>query len=682
MKHLRQQILIVDDSEMNRALLAEMLGDEFLIMEAEDGAQAIALLQTHSTEIALILLDLTMPNVDGFEVLSTMSQRRWLEYIPVIMISAETIPSYVERAYDLGVTDYISRPFDARTVRRRVVNTIMLYTKQRHLTAMVADQVYEKEKTSSLMVEILSNIVEFRNGESGLHVLHIRVLTELLLRRLIQKTDRYHVALSSIPLICNASALHDIGKIAIPESILNKPGRLSQDEYEIMKGHCTEGAAMLDRLPLRQHEPLVRTAYEICRWHHERYDGSGYPDGLVGDNIPISAQVVSLADVYDALTSQRVYKPAYSHEQAMEMILDGQCGVFNPLLLQCLEEIAPQLPAALNEHLAEKNAQMDSIAVAEELSPYEEYAGNRHTISLLEHERLKYQFFASMSREIQFELSVVPHILTFSEWGAKQLGLSEIITAPTSNEALFQVISKEDYLQLCNLVHSTTVDFPIAEYSCPIRIAGRSQWSRIVLRSLWSADDSPEYSGAIGKLMRDCGEQSPEDKLNGITERDMLTGLLTRAQVKKSVGARLSIPQHPAYALLILNLDRFRAANELHGHLFGDNLLKYVADKLRRSIRSSDLAARVEGDEFLILMAYSDHVLPQVERVLHAFSDQQEQFPVSVSIGVALSPAGRPDDAQRLFYRARQAMRQAKNAGGGQYRFYDESENPSAGDQP
>lgn len=190
-----------------------------------------------------------------------------------------------------------------------------------------------------MMIGILSHIVEFRNGESGSHVLHINKITGMLLERLIQKTDKYDISWHDRYLITTASALHDIGKIGVDEKILNKPGRLTADEFEIMKMHTMIGASMLHSLTMYQDEELVRVATEICRWHHERYDGRGYPDGLKGDEIPISAQVVSVADVYDALASERVYKKAFPHEKAIEMIMNGECGTFNPLLLECLNDI-------------------------------------------------------------------------------------------------------------------------------------------------------------------------------------------------------------------------------------------------------------------------------------------------------------------------------------------------------
>ena len=297
-----------------------------------------------------MLLDLLMPTLSGFDMLSLMAANQWLEEIPVVMISSENDADTIHRAYDLGVSDYITRPFDADVVSQRISNTIKLYARQQGLSNQVRDQIHEKERSNRLMLEIISEVVSARNGESGAHVRHIRIITELLLRRLLEISSKYSITAEQQDMIPLASALHDIGKIGIDEKILNKPGRLTPEEFEVMKTHSMLGAKMLHDLDNFAEQPLLQTAYEIARWHHERWDGRGYPDGLKGDEIPISAQLVALADVYDALTSERCYKKAFSHEKAVQMILNGECGAFNPLLLQCLTDVQADLKEELQQH--------------------------------------------------------------------------------------------------------------------------------------------------------------------------------------------------------------------------------------------------------------------------------------------------------------------------------------------
>ena len=346
----KSKILLVDDSKMNRMMLTEILGDSYHILEAENGRECLETLQAEAGNIALVLLDINMPVMDGFEVLKAMNANHTIEDIPVIMISSEDSDAAIRRSYELGASDYVNRPFDARIVYRRVTNTIKLYAKQRRLVQMVSDQIRARENNTDMLVGVLSHIVEFRNGESGLHVRHIRIITELLLRRLLEISSRYSITAEQQDMIPLASALHDIGKIGIDEKILNKPGKLTPEEFEVMKTHSMLGAKMLHDLDDFAEQPLLQTAYEIARWHHERWDGRGYPDGLKGDEIPISAQLVSLADVYDALTSERCYKKAFSHERAVQMIQNGECGAFNPLLLQCLTNIQSDLKVELQKH--------------------------------------------------------------------------------------------------------------------------------------------------------------------------------------------------------------------------------------------------------------------------------------------------------------------------------------------
>ena len=386
----KYKILIVDDSEMNREILSSILGDEFDILEAADGKECISVIRKYGRDIALVLLDIVMPEMDGFEVLEFMNKHEWIDDIPVIMISSEDSAASVKKAYEMGVSDYINRPFDVEVVHRRVFNTIKLYAKQRRLIALITNQVYEKEKNNRILIEILSQIVEFRNGESGRHVLNVNIITGILLEQLTQITDKYNISWSDRLIITTAASLHDIGKIGIDDKILNKAGRLTPQEIEKMKEHTVIGASILENMELFKEEELVKTAYQICRWHHERYDGRGYPDGLKGEEIPICAQVVALADVYDALVSRRVYKKSYSHEEAMKMILGGKCGAFNPVLLQCLTEAQDKIK--------------DSIVINEE----NESSYKRNIMKeLKEYENTKEHLMESITQDIQKECSEI-----------------------------------------------------------------------------------------------------------------------------------------------------------------------------------------------------------------------------------------------------------------------------------
>lgn len=343
----RFKILIIDDSEKNRGELTEMLKREFDVINASDAKQGIEMINKYGEDIALLLLEVKICGMSGFEVLTYMKHSGITENIPVIMISDEKSESFIRRAYDLGAVDYIGRPFDFQTVYTRVLNTIKLYAKQRRLEKLVARNMVEKEKNNRMLIGVLEQVIEYRNGESGIHVSHIKILTEMLLDKLMQKTDKYNLSWSQRMMIITSSALHDIGKVGIEEKIINKTEKLTEEESNEMKMHTLIGAGMIENLDEYKDEELMQIAYGICRGHHERYDGKGYPDGLKGDDIPIGAQVVALADEYDRLVMGRPNKKSVSHEQAVNMIKDRECRKFNPILVECFLEISDEIKARL-----------------------------------------------------------------------------------------------------------------------------------------------------------------------------------------------------------------------------------------------------------------------------------------------------------------------------------------------
>lgn len=497
MRSKKDKILIVDDAEINRSLLKDILSAEYEIVEASNGLQAIEYLNRHIQETTLILLDIIMPVMDGFDVLKIMNKNGWIQFVPVITITSETSSQYINQAYDLGITDYINRPFDEVIVQRRVQNTILLYAKQKMLKDMVTEQILEKERNSLLMVEILSHIVEFRNGESGLHVLHIRMITEFLMKELAKFDGFFKFSDSYISMVVNASALHDIGKIMIPDEILNKPGKLTSEEFEIIKTHSAVGAQMLENVPYYEQEELIQIAHDICRWHHERYDGKGYPDGLKGDEIPIPVQIVAVADVYDALTSKRVYKPAYSHEKAMEMILNGECGAFHPVLMECFRQSGKRLKERISSYTEQEFMRIESQSMKEEFL-HNASLSNR-SFALLEQEHLKYRFFTLVSKEIQFEYDCKSRILSLSKWGASYLALPEIIVDPFVYPQLDNVFPVDALQRLQKEMESVTPEDPIVELDSQIRIDGELRWFKMYARPLWIDENKhQELTGLIG----------------------------------------------------------------------------------------------------------------------------------------------------------------------------------------
>ena len=495
----RQTVLIVDDSELNRMMLMEILGEQYHYIEASDGREAVRLMEKKLT-VDLMLLDINMPEMNGFQVLEQMNRFRWIDEIPVIMISTDETNQAIQQAYAMGVTDYIRRPFERIMILRRVKNILMLYAKQKRLTRLVTDQVYEKEHNSVLMISILSHVVEFRNSESGLHVLHIRTLTDLLLHQLVQKTDRYQLDESDIARISTASALHDIGKIVIPEEILNKPGRLTAEEFAIIKNHTVAGAQMLQDLgrAIARDEPLLQVAHAICRWHHERWDGNGYPDRLKEDEIPIAAQVVALADVYDALTSERCYKHAYDHDTALRMILNGECGAFNPLLLDCLRESSEQLRTELTRSEWDRGFRQETHRLSEEILHREALPRENHSPLLLEQEKERTDFYAAQCGGIRFDYDLLAGNVTVYDYHAEPLQQKTVTDFAQGKGLSF--LNEQDRRKLSKAISRATPEAPDVVLPVMVQRDGKPHLHRMALHTIWSGAGVRRCVNVLGQL--------------------------------------------------------------------------------------------------------------------------------------------------------------------------------------
>ena len=490
----KQKILIVDDAKFNRDILKEILGDAYNYLEAENGKQAIQMIG-ENIGIDLMLLDINMPQMNGFEVLEIMKRSQCIAETPVIMISSEDAVDTMRKAYELGITDYITRPFDSVIVKKRVQNTLDLYTNQKHLINVVYDQVYEKEENNNIMIQIMSNILGSRNSESREHILHIKTATEMMLRQLVKVTDAYPLTEADIALITTASSLHDIGKIRIPEEILNKPGRLTDEEFKIMKTHSELGAAIIKDMDFPQDHRLVHTAWEICRWHHERWDGKGYPDGLKGEEIPICAQVVSIVDVYDALTSDRCYKKAFDHDTAIQMILDGQCGQFNPILLKCLKELSTQLSKMSGKEMDDNKHYHEIQRLSNEILGDKFLPNQIYSQSLVKVMQEKIDFFKSNSGKNSIDYNAVSGQLTILN-GEHQI----LCQRDNLNFNLFKEfgVNEEDVQCICVLLHQTSVQNKEISTTIKATVENNSQMYRIKLHTLWSPLKKDGYIGIIG----------------------------------------------------------------------------------------------------------------------------------------------------------------------------------------
>lgn len=533
----KQKILIVDDSKLNQQILAEVLGEQYAYLYADDGLQALEVLSAN-LDLSLILLDIHMPKMDGLGVLNVMKERQWVSEVPVIVISAEEDMTFIQKAYDLGATDYINRPINMTIVQRRVSNTILLYEQQHRLVHLVRDQVYEREKINSMMISILSNAIETRNHESGAHVLHVRVLTEILLRRLIRRTDRYQLSQTDISQITMLSALHDIGKIRIPEGILNKPGKLDPDEWEKMKQHTVFGDEILQQMADSQANPFIRTAREICRYHHERWDGKGYPDGLRGDEIPVSAQVVALADVFDALTSDRCYRRAIPFEDALKMIRDGACGEFNPLLIECMNDAEEELRACLQRENVSFDYQLEATQLASEALERRELPQDDRGRRLLAIEKAKTQFYAEQCGGIQFEYDHWLQKVVYTDWYADA---SQRVRAlyPAQGEDV-DLLTREDWLRLREQLNKSTTENPYVHMNVLIPVQGEYRWHRLSARTIWTRRGM-DYAEAIGQFT-DIHEEALRQGVHTLTEENpdterLLNGLRGIFDVVRLVDA-------------------------------------------------------------------------------------------------------------------------------------------------
>lgn len=632
MERQKDKILIVDDVELNRAILCELFAGDYEILEADNGKTAVDLMEQYHEEIAIVLMDIVMPIMDGLEALEIMNGKGLTEKTPIFLITAESSNDAISKGFRLGVVDVVLKPFNPDNICQRVNNIIELYRYRYKLEKLVQEQMTKIEKQNEqlrnfnvAMIDTLSTIVEFRDCESGQHVQRIRQLTKIMLKELGRQNAEYKMSDKTIEDISMAAALHDIGKIAIPDYILNKPGRLTAEEFAIMKEHTLYGCEILESIDsLKQNKEQYRYHYNICRWHHEKWDGSGYPDGLIGKEIPIYAQIVSLADCYDALTSVRCYKGAFTHEESVQMIEKGECGAFSPDLLQCFLKI----------------------------------------------EREKQKALFAMSGDIIFDYDLEKDLIIFSDEYKNIFGGECVVT--NAKEAIYSSmpILQEDLQQLAELTKALTEEN--SGYVKDVRLInkfGEEKWYRIHINSIWDKENYGVMLSIVGRMVSIDKMKREIGLWKRQAESDALTKLGNRAYGERLLQQMLCEPQKEKAAVMFLDVDNFKMVNDRHGHLFGDEVLCRIANEISKQFRIDDIVCRIGGDEFLIIMRnIKDSRLPLMKAdelragIEKLGLEADVRVPLSISVGVSFYPVDGTDDAV-LLYKADKALYEAKKRG-------------------
>lgn len=670
----KQIVLIVDDIELNRAILAELFHERFRIEEASNGKEALEAIDRYEDRIAVVLLDLVMPIMDGIEVLKELNRDRRIDRIPVVMITAENSEDTALLGYSMGVSDIIDKPFNPDIVLKRVQNIVELYNHKHRLEKILSDQLQKLEdqarrlkSANDFVIDTLSTVVEFRNGESGTHIRRIRSVTRTLLEELAHTDESYRLSATAIETIASASALHDLGKIAIPDAVLMKPGKLTQEEFEIMKTHTIRGCELLEALNYDDEDDFYRYSYDICRHHHERWDGNGYPDGLRGNEISIWAQVVALADVYDALTSERVYKPAYSHEQAVAMICEGECGAFNPVLIECFQQSAESL----------KRGNAEETPVVRNNNPEERGHLSERTLRLLELEREKYRVLSEMSGDITFDYDVASDTIQFSEKYIEVFDGNFRIRNLRAAVAASKKVSEEDKSYGDEICARLTREHPNGRYELKLKTKNGLEWFEVFVTAVWRSGDD-NYVSIIGKLSNIHEKKMEREKLIARADRDSLTGLFNRAAFERKVGRMLARRPNLS-ALIFCDVDRFKTLNDTCGHGFGDSVLQSIARRLKEVFAGEhNLIGRIGGDEFVIYLG-NPSSRQQLKRMAEeACSVFRESFldegsdVISGSVGIACYPTDGKDYGELLNH-ADRALYEAKRAGRNRSAFYSSS---------
>ncbi len=688
----RDIVLLVDDQAKDRTQLRQLLSPSYEIVEAADGNEGIQMMETYCLQLAAVLLDVDMPGLDGFEVLQIARQKGWLRSVPVFLIAEDRAEEALERGYELGAMDILTKPFWPQVVRRRVDSMVELFRHRYELeqavqeqTARIREQDARIRKTNKSIMEILSAAIGFRNMDSEVHVRRMRQITRMLLTDVMEHHPEYHLTEEQVERIADLSILHDIGKIGIPDVILNKSGRLTEDEYECMKAHAIYGGELVERMDFQTGEEGRWYCYEICRHHHERWDGSGYPDGLKGEEIPIWVQAVSVADAYEALVSHRVYKEAYTAEEAVQMILYGECGSFNPKILESLQRVSPRLVQevageAEREHLEKELDGQEPVKAIPK--PPELSNATEEGKLLFDLEQEKYRIIAELSEDMIFTYNVLFDSMEFSEKFCKVFQVPAYVNDYSKRPMPERTFYPEEYEELCRKRQTLTWAVPEMEMDLRLPLPdGGHPWFHLVLHILSDRNDRTRELGYVGKLTNINRIKKEATEWQKRANTDVLTQLYNRA------GAHILFEelrqescQTPLdLTVAFMDIDRFKTLNDTLGHEAGDQILAAFGRSVRHLFRPDDIVSRFGGDEFLVVMkgmgdrTFARNKLSQLCHQTVQISSVDKPLEISSSIGVAFFPRdGKEFDD--LLRKADKALYASKHAGRGCLSFYGDLE--------
>lgn len=673
MENDNSKILIVDDSEINRAILYEMFRHDYEVIEAENGKQAIEILMKEKNSLKALLLDIIMPEIDGFGVLQFLKDQNMIEKLPVFLITAETSFETIMQGFEQGVVDVINKPInDPAIVCKRVYNAIELYQKRNNLECLVEQQVQtirkqdeNLQRTKTSIIDVLSSVIEFRSGESGEHVRRIRKATQILLENMAVTCPEYNLSEEWIAFVAGAATMHDIGKVSVPDYILNKPGRLTKEEFDEMKKHTIYGSDMLKSIPFFNEDPIFQYAYEICRYHHERWDGKGYPDGLKGNEIPLSAQVVSLADVYDALVSDRVYRKALSHEKALSMIENGECGAFNPQLLKNFFSIAEVLHEQLYAHpeQQEEDNIIQEKPLMSSVKPEEEPVLSRRTLQILEQERKKYRCLSEVSGEILFDYDRKTDTIEYTDRYCEIFGGNNVVLHAADAMKKSEHVAEEDRQRIYRELGNLSPEHPTLRTEVKLTTKyGSKEWFEIFLKAIF--DDKEEYCNYIGKMTNIDRLKSESLHWKKQAYQDYLTGLYNRPALEEWIKRQIILEPESFFSIIFFDIDHFRNINRT-GHEKGDHLLQDTSQLLLHHLRSTDIVARIGGDEFAVVMQGTaseeilNHKISQIQTDFSSQLGQKYGIALSMSVGAVCYPMD-GENYRELMERADSRLREEK----------------------